>query len=187
MSWSATTTPMARTYAKAPERLRTFMPGASRPTRPPPRRRAATDPDSGGRRRPRAGSARTSRTWRRRPEGFDRHPGHLGQAEGVRRPLAGAQPGLAGAEHLGRVETIESREQLGIGDVNHRRRFQRPAHALFAPLDLQRAGDHPGDALDLGPALGLGVVAPGVRRLREHPQAVGAGVGKARRSRPPPW
>src|SRR5579863_6979113 len=117
------------------------------------------------------------------PQRLDSDTRDFRQAEGVLRPLTGGQHRLARAEHLGGVQAIKSLQEHGIGDPDARRSLERRADALVAPLDLQRTGNHADHGLDLCPALGLGFVAPGCRRLRNHPKRVGAGVGEAGRPR----
>ena len=155
---------------------------ARRPRRRRRRRRAGTGRDSAGRSPPPAGCARSGRICgprraaarrrRRRPR-----PG------GRRRP--GPRPATSVAwlvrNTSAGVEAVEGGQQAGVGDVDHAAR--PPARA---PMRFSRRSTSSAPvttrvtACDLGPARGLGVVAPGGRRVGDHPQAVGAGVREAR-------
>ena len=151
-----------------------------RPRRPRRRRRAATGPDSAGRSPPPAGSARSGRTCgprraaarrrRRRPRaGGRRRPGLR------RRP---ASPGWCGTPRRRR-----GRRRRPAGSASAT--WTTGAASSAAPMRFSRRSTSSapvttrGHRLHLGPARGLGVVAPVGRRLRDHPQAVGAGVGEA--------
>ena len=59
-------------------------------------------------------------------------------------------------------------EQVFVGDVHDRVRFERGADALLRALDLQRAGDDAAHGAHLPPLVGELVVAPGGRHFGEQ-------------------
>ncbi len=114
---------------------------------------------------------------------LDRDPAHVVEPEGVGRTIAFHQGRRRRDRDLGQVDIDQRGEQIGVGDIDHRRRLERGADALSRPLDLERAGDHAADVAHLAPLLGQRLVAPGRRHLREQLQMHGA-VG-ARMAREP--
>ena len=87
-----------------------------------------------------------------------------------------------GDADLGEIDIGDRLEQILVGDVHDRMRFERRADALLRALDLERAGDDAAHDAHLAPFVGQLVVAPGGRHLGEQFEMHGLRVGAIARS-----